>query len=155
MLQAILVRPFCLRFTSEGGTPLVRCLRLPRRVDRIRRRTVIGSDAIIVNAWASFALVAMAGLASLVLECPPVHAHDWYPSECCAQNDCMRAKAIETDSGGRMTVIVGDRRIAIPRRYAPRTSPDGRIHVCFRMDPNEFDGSEIITLVCLFLPAQV
>jgi hypothetical protein len=64
-------------------------------------------------------------------------------------------KGLEEDGRGGMTVIVGDRRIAIPRNFAPRTSPDGRIHVCFRMYPNEMDGSTIITPVCLFLPAQV
>lgn len=96
----------------------------------------------------------MAGLANVVFGCPPVYAHEWYPFECCAQHDCMHARAIETDGRGGMTVIVGDLRIGIPKGFAPRTSLDNRIHVCFRMYPNEIDGNIIITPVCLFLPAQ-
>ena len=53
-----------------------------------------------------------------------------------------------------MTVIVGDVRIAIPEGFASRTSLDSRVHVCFRMYPDEMDGNIIITPVCLFLPHQ-
>ena len=84
----------------------------------------------------------------------PIHAHDWYPVECCAQHDCVSATAIEGNGRGGMTVIVGDRRIPIPQDLTARPSIDSRIHVCFRMYPNEIDGNTIITPVCLFLPAQ-
>ena len=101
------------------------------------------------------ACAATSGLASIIFRCAPVYAHDWYPLECCARNDCMPAKGIEGDGRGGMTVIVGDLRIGIPEGFAPRPSLDSRIHVCFRMYPNEIDGSTTITPVCLFLPAQV
>jgi len=97
----------------------------------------------------------MSGLASILFRCAPVYAHDWYPLECCARNDCMPARGIEGDGRGGMTVIVGDLRIGIPEGFAPRSSLDSRIHVCFRMYPNEIDGSISITPICLFLPPQV
>ena len=84
----------------------------------------------------------------------PLYGHDWYPFECCARNDCMPAKAIEVDGRGGMTVIVGDVRIAIPNGFAPRTSLDSRIHVCFRAYPDEIHGNIVTTPVCLFLPPQ-
>ena len=101
------------------------------------------------------ACAAMSGLASILFRCAPVYAHDWYPLECCARNDCMPARGIEGDGRGGMTVIVGDLRIGIPEGFAPRPSLDSRIHVCFRMYSNEIDGSITITPICLFLPAQV
>ena len=84
----------------------------------------------------------------------PVYGHDWYPFECCARNDCVPAKAIEADDRGGVTVIVGDLRIPIPKGFAPRMSLDSRVHVCFRMYPDEMDGNILITPVCLFLPPQ-
>jgi len=100
------------------------------------------------------AFSAMSGLIGIIFGCEPVFAHDWYPLECCARNDCMPARAIEADGRGGMTVILGDLRIGIPEGFAPHTSLDSRIHVCLRMYPSEIDGNNIITLVCLFLPAQ-
>jgi hypothetical protein len=105
-----------------------------------------------VSAPLGFA--AMAGLAGIIVGCAPAHGHDWYPFECCARNDCMPAKAIEADGRGGMTVIVGDLRIGIPGDFVPRASPDSRVHVCFRMYPNEMDGNIIVTPICLFVPAQ-
>jgi len=98
---------------------------------------------------------AVSGLAGIVFRCAPVYAHEWYPLECCARNDCMPAASVEGDGRGAMTVIVGDLRIAIPKGFAPRPSPDGKIHVCFRTFANEVDGSVSSTPICLFLPAQV
>jgi hypothetical protein len=79
-----------------------------------------------------------------------VYGHDWYPLEWFAQNDCMPAGAIEADGRG-----VGDLRIGIPVGFALRPSLDSKLHVCFRIYPNEIDGNITITPVCLFLPAQV
>jgi hypothetical protein len=101
------------------------------------------------------ACAALSGLASILCGGAPAYAHDWYPFECCAQNDCMPAGAVEVDGRGAMTVIVGDRRIEIPADFTLRLSPDSRTHVCFRLYPNEIDGSIIVTPVCLFRPAQV
>jgi hypothetical protein len=104
-----------------------------------------------ILASASLAFATMAGI---VFGGAPIYGHDWYPFECCARNDCMPAKAVEADGRSGMTVIVGDVRIAIPEGFASRTSLDSRVHVCFRMYPDEMDGNIIITLVCLFLPPQ-
>ncbi|HSH99487.1 MAG TPA: hypothetical protein VLA02_02715 [Reyranella sp.] len=101
------------------------------------------------------ACAALSGLAGIILGSAPVYAHDWYPLECCARNDCMPAGGIERDGRGGMTVIVDDLRIGLPEGFAPRRSLDSRIHVCFRVHSSEIDGSISSTPVCLFLPAQV
>lgn len=100
------------------------------------------------------ACAALSGLAGIPLKGAPAHAHEWYPVECCARNDCMPALGIEGDGRGRMTVIVGDLRVGIPAGLAPRQSPDSRVHVCFRALTDHTDGSVTIVPICLFLPAQ-
>jgi hypothetical protein len=101
------------------------------------------------------ACAALSGLASIHVRGMPVYAHDWYPLECCARNDCMPATGIEGDGRGGMTVIVGDLRVGIPEGFARRQSPDSRVHVCLRTHTDHTDGSVTITPICLFLPAQV
>lgn len=100
------------------------------------------------------ACAAASALADIIFGCGPVYAHDWYPPDCCGRNDCMPAGGVEGDGRGGMTVIVGDLRIAIPEGFAPRLSPDGRTHICFRTYSSEIDGNISVTPVCLFLPAQ-
>ena len=101
------------------------------------------------------AATALWGLASIIVLCAPVQAHEWYPFECCGRNDCMPAGGVEEDGRGGMTVIVGDMRIGIPEGFAPRASLDGRVHICLRMYSSEIDGYITVTPVCLFLPAEV
>ena len=101
------------------------------------------------------ACAAVAGFAGMIFGCAPVYAHDWYPLECCARNDCRPATSIEGDGRGGRTVIVGELRIGIPEGFDTRPSLDSRIHVCLRMYPNEIDGHITITPICLFLPTQV
>jgi len=83
----------------------------------------------------------------------PAHAHSWYPKECCSDHDCMPADNIATGEDGRKVVIVGRHRISIPSRLVPRSSPDGRIHVCFAVLTAEYSAPYALPL-CLFLPAQ-
>ncbi len=94
------------------------------------------------------ALLAWAGTSA-------VHAHDWYPAECCSGSDCIRAGAIVADGPGKMTVLVGDLRIGIPVALKARRSPDTAIHVCYQSFPGEFDGQPIFVPSCLFLPAHL
>jgi hypothetical protein len=94
-----------------------------------------------------------------ILACPltwrsPAQAHDWYPTECCSQHDCTPAKAIHIDARGGTNVIVGDVRIAIPPGFVARSSPDGRVHVCFRTFGGDIDGNIVLMPICLFLPPQ-
>jgi hypothetical protein len=59
-----------------------------------------------------------------------------------------------TDHQGGKIVVVGDTRIPIPDSLVVRASPDGRIHVCFRMvTGDQFSDPEFLPF-CLFLPAE-
>ena len=84
----------------------------------------------------------------------PVAAHSWYPTECCSAFDCMPADEIVTASDGAKMVRVRDQQIPIPIGLAPRASPDGRIHICFRSFPGDLNGVSSFLPLCLFLPAQ-
>jgi hypothetical protein len=78
------------------------------------------------------------------------NAHSWYPKECCSNDDCMPADGISRDARGDTIVIVGRRRIWVPRGLVKRPSPDNRIHVCFGVDE-----SNTLVAVCLFMPPAV
>jgi hypothetical protein len=95
-------------------------------------------------------------LAALATATPLVwaHAHSWYPAECCSGRDCMLADDVTTDTGGRRIVVVGDQRIVIPIGFTPKTSPDGRVHICFRAIDGELDNSTFLMPICLFVPTQ-
>jgi hypothetical protein len=93
------------------------------------------------------AMLLMAGLEF------PVHAHGWYPKECCSNDDCMPADAIATNEQGEKVVIVGHHRIPIPRRLDTRPSPDSQIHICFVILEAEYNAPYALPL-CLFVPAQ-
>lgn len=85
-------------------------------------------------------------LAALAL---PAAAHSWYPRECCSNHDCTPADAIGIDQRGDTFVMVGQRRIWVPKGFASRPSQDHRIHICFRVDETNFPMP-----LCLFLPAE-
>jgi hypothetical protein len=85
---------------------------------------------------------------------PSAHAHSWYPKECCSNYDCVPADAIISDEQGGRVVVVGHTRISIPDGFTARSSPDGRIHVCFRTVAGEQYGGPDFLPLCLFLPAQ-
>lgn len=103
----------------------------------------------------TLAFAVSSGLAGTFAGCTTAQAHDWYPVECCAQQDCVPARSVDADGrGGDMTVVVGDLRILVPAGFPARTSPDSRVHVCFRMFAGDMDGSPVLTPICLFLPAQ-
>lgn len=82
------------------------------------------------------------------------NGHSWYPHECCSDRDCGPADTVDTDATGHMIVGVGRRRIWIPFGLETRPSPDGRVHICFRVLTGELDGSTFTMPLCLFMPAQ-
>ena len=100
-------------------------------------------------------ILAAATAICIIFGWAPVHAHDWYPPECCGRNDCRPARGSAGDGRGGMTVIVEDLRIQISEGFTPRPSLDSRIHVCIRTFANEVDGNVIVIPICLFLPNQV
>ncbi len=82
------------------------------------------------------------------------HAHSWYPKECCSQMDCRAADAFYAAERGGQVVVVGQIRIWLPADFAARPSPDGQVHICFRVAAGELYGEQTILPFCLFLPAQ-
>ena len=93
-------------------------------------------------------------IAWTILPIFPAEPHSWYPKECCSNYDCMPADAIVTDERGGRIVIVGHTQIPIPDGFTVRSSPDGRIHVCFKTVAGEQYGGPDFLPLCLFLPAQ-
>lgn len=117
-----------------------------RATGRFSRETTGG----VVRRLGIFALIALPtiGVTSLA------HGHSWYPHECCSDRDCEPADTVDTDATGHMIVVVGRRRIWIPFGLESRLSPDGRVHICFRVLTGELDGSTFTMPLCLFMPAQ-
>lgn len=75
-------------------------------------------------------MVAFAGLLCLAAG---VHAHDWYPRECCGDGDCAPADNVVRRDDGSYLVTSRGMSIVIPADYNQwRVSPDARLHVCIR-----------------------
>jgi hypothetical protein len=102
----------------------------------------------------TIALVLFHGAMLAIAMDSPAYAHSWYPMECCSAQDCMPADEIVVTSGEARITRVGDQQIAIPSSLVPRSSPDGRIHVCFRVVAGDLNGAPTLLPFCLFLPAQ-
>jgi hypothetical protein len=121
-----------------------------------RRQAAISTIAATYCAMPRGLVIAVAvWLASLLTAESTASAHDWYPFECCAEQDCMKASAVVLNGlTGKRTVIVGDRHIEIPDNFARRTSPDGAIHFCLHTSIDEMDGSTILIPICLFMPPE-
>ena len=96
-----------------------------------------------------FKSVTIAAIACAALTLAPAGAaaHSWYPHDCCHDNDCKPADAVETDRNGDWSVRVGSLRIWVPKIMQVRASPDKRAHICYRQD-KEFGYMPL----CLFLP---
>jgi hypothetical protein len=91
-------------------------------------------------------IVAVAVSAGLLLSAHGTAAHDWYPRECCSDQDCAPADTVERRDDGSYLVTARGLSAVIPADYAKwRRSPDGRIHVCIRKLRS---GAEY--LVCAF-----
>ena len=91
-------------------------------------------------------LVWMMVWAGLLLPPPSAHAHDWYPRECCSNQDCAPADTVVRQDDGSFLVTARGMTVVIPPNYSLwRNSPDGQVHVCIRKLRS---GSEY--LVCAF-----
>ena len=74
-------------------------------------------------------------------------AHEWYPWECCSDNDCAPIPLAETprEENGGYTLIDGRH---IPYKEI-RNSPDGKWHLCERKWPAHPADREIL---CTWAP---
>lgn len=85
-------------------------------------------------------------LAACLVAVPAV-AHDWYPLDCCHDNDCRVALPGEVEETvGGWRVVPSDERFTF--RQA-RYSPDGKYHRCLK-DPKDVRSKTL----CLFVPSQ-
>lgn len=91
-------------------------------------------------------LVPFALWAGLLALAPGTQAHDWYPKECCSDQDCALVDSVVRRDDGSYLVTSRGMSAVIPADYSKwRKSPDGRIHVCIRKLRS---GAEY--LVCAF-----
>jgi hypothetical protein len=72
----------------------------------------------------------------------PVHAHDWYPFECCSDRDCAPLDTAEVDEKPEGFTIKSTGEF-IDRSKA-RFAPDGQFHIC------RYPASKLI--ICFFQP---
>jgi hypothetical protein len=90
--------------------------------------------------------LALLSLTALLVSWPHAQAHDWYPVECCSNQDCAPADTVVRRDDGSYVVTSRGMSAVIPADYSKwRRSPDGRIHVCIRKMRS---GAEY--LVCAF-----
>ena len=79
-------------------------------------------------------------------------AHEWYPHECCHDQDCAAVVSLARLADGRLRVETEHGIAYAPVGFDVRPSPDNKAHACLRDKgpPSEHRGW---ILVCLFLPA--
>ncbi len=94
-----------------------------------------------------------------LLVATPAAAHDWYPHECCHDQDCAAVDKIEmvpqktSDGAGSTPVMAVTTKwgtALVPASFPRRKSQDHRMHAC--MLP---DGRGKMRLLCLFMPPSM
>lgn len=92
-----------------------------------------------------------------------VQAHDWYPMECCHEQDCAPATVTSVPTASLASAFVPDSSetmlpsmmmvttvhgsVVVPQDFKSRPSPDGITHACMQKMP-----SGNMRLICLFTP---
>jgi hypothetical protein len=102
--------------------------------------------------WAAIALLGLAVACAFWFT--PAQAHDWYPKECCHNNDCASVESIARSSTlaasselPRMVVTTKHGTAVIPSNLPRRESKDNRMHAC--MNPGPMGKMQ---LICIFMP---
>ena len=81
------------------------------------------------------------------------YAHDWYPRECCSDQDCGPAVVLsKTNKGITLQDKFGSGHFIPWGDPMIKSSPDGKYHICINSDVNggEMQGS----VLCVFFPDQ-
>jgi hypothetical protein len=105
--------------------------------------------------WRDWAAVTSLGLAfACVSWFTPAQAHDWYPKECCHDNDCAPVESISRSSSltawselPNMVVTTKHGTAIVPPSLPRRASRDNRMHAC--MNPGPMGRMQVI---CIFTP---
>lgn len=96
----------------------------------------------------AFYMLVLFLLAILVVQATRVaFAHEWYPWECCSDNDCapLALEQIPREENGGFTLTDG-RHVAYKD---VRPSPDGKFHLCEqKWEPNPRDRK----ILCFYAP---
>jgi len=102
--------------------------------------------------WAAIALLGVAVACAFWFT--PAQAHDWYPKECCHDNDCAPVESIARTSTlaaaselPRTLVTTKHGTAVIPPNLPRRESKDNRMHACMSHGPM---GK--MQLICIFTP---
>src|SRR5262245_43060414 len=100
------------------------------------------------------AVIVLFGLAVACAMFAPAQAHDWYPKECCHDNDCApvesvaRTSSLAASSELPSTVVTTKHGTAVlPPNLPRRESKDNRMHAC--MNPGPMGKMQ---LICIFTP---
>ena len=102
----------------------------------------------------NLAVIVLLGLAVASAVFAPAQAHDWYPKECCHDNDCAPVESIARTSSRAAsselpsTVVTTKHGTAVlPPNLPRRESKDNRMHAC--MNPGPMGRMQ---LICIFTP---
>jgi hypothetical protein len=103
---------------------------------------------------ATILLIALTAAAAFGAGVGAVHAHDWYPVECCHSTDCAPVDSVgqivPTGGGVPQLVVTSKHGTAIvPQDLPRRPSKDNRMHVCMR----SLNGTTYV--LCLFVPPSM
>jgi hypothetical protein len=101
-------------------------------------------------------------MAALMAAATPAAAHEWYPMECCHNQDCAAVDKVEmvptpaatgSENGSQrpsMRVTTRHGTVVVPSSFPRRESKDHRMHAC--MLPGE--GGKM-RLICIFMPPSM
>jgi hypothetical protein len=87
---------------------------------------------------------------TLAFSSAPARAHDWYPKECCSNDDCAPVESVSqlVPAGGGLPLLVVTSRFGraiIPHDFPIRKSKDARMHICISH----------VDLICFFVPPSM
>ena len=82
---------------------------------------------------------------------PPIHAHHWYPKQCCHDHDCFPIVRMVQLANGSTIATAGPIQVIIPPGFPKEPSLDHDAHVCVYYDPD----MQMYRPRCLFVPAEV
>ena len=121
----------------------------------LNSQPVTGSSGIGRTSMTMAIVVVLSIIATVVhFHSAPTQAHDWYPKECCQDNDCApveSAQLVPAGNGLLQLVVTSKHGTAVvPQNIPRRLSKDSRMHVCLLPDP--WGGMDVM---CLFVPPPV
>jgi len=107
-----------------------------------------------IHRWNCGAIVLLGFAVACAFWFTPAQAHDWYPKECCHDNDCApvestaRTSSLAASSELPSTLVTTKHGTAvIPPNLPRRESKDNRMHAC--MSPGPMGKMQ---LICIFTP---